>query len=566
MSKKEKEAPDKIQQRKKEAYERNKMNQKLAKRKIKPRVVKGIVAGLITGVLAVGIGGYFFLDSALARRTLTAATIAEEKVTPAEMSFYYSRAYHEWYDMMSQYVDVSALGFDPTKPFDKQDYGSEGQTYREFFLETAEEDMRNIHAFAREAEATGFELSEEKKAEIDQTMADFQDYAKANNMTMKQLLNALYNRGMSEDLLKELVYDSVMASEYIASTNESFTYTEEEVEKYYEDNKDTLDVMDYRMVSFLTNSDEEYGNIVTADQAKESAEALFAKGADEQAFIDASTEQAGEDISLYENNDKSSANLINEEMGEWLFNTERKVGDINMFIDDAGDARVVYVVSLPHRDESRTRNVRHILISLDNYETKEEAKAEAEKVYEEWKNGEATEDSFAALANEKSTDPGSNTNGGLYEEVMPGDMVQAFNDWLFDETRKVGDTDIVETDYGYHIMYYSGEAEHPAWCLTAEAALKDNAYTTWYEGVLAKYPLEEKWLGMKLIDEPRIFESSSSGTQTEETEEDLGYEIEEIEDEELEEVPEDEVIEEVPEETTEPAEEGTTEEVEVTEE
>ena len=62
----------------------------------------------------------------------------------------------------------------------------------------------------------------------------------------------------------------------------------------------------------------------------------------------------------------------------------------------------------------------------------------------------------SALANEKSTDTGSNTNGGLYEDVYPGQMVTAFNDWCFDSARKSGDTGIVETTYGYHVIYYVG--------------------------------------------------------------------------------------------------------------
>ena len=35
-------------------------------------------------------------------------------------------------------------------------------------------------------------------------------------------------------------------------------------------------------------------------------------------------------------------------------------------------------------------------------------------------------------------------------------MVAAFNDWCFDPERQVGDTGLVKTNYGYHVMYYSG--------------------------------------------------------------------------------------------------------------
>ena len=50
-------------------------------------------------------------------------------------------------------------------------------------------------------------------------------------------------------------------------------------------------------------------------------------------------------------------------------------------------------------------------------------------------------------------------------------MVEEFDAWCFDPDREPGDTDIVETTYGYHIMYYVGD-DHPHWKTGAEAALR----------------------------------------------------------------------------------------------
>ena len=35
-------------------------------------------------------------------------------------------------------------------------------------------------------------------------------------------------------------------------------------------------------------------------------------------------------------------------------------------------------------------------------------------------------------------------------------MVTEFNDWCFADGRDAGDYGLVKTEYGYHIMYYSG--------------------------------------------------------------------------------------------------------------
>ena len=124
-------------------------------------------------------------------------------------------------------------------------------------------------------------------------------------------------------------------------------------------------------------------------------------------------------------------------------------------------------------------DVRHILVFPEGGTTDEEGnttysdeewevcRAKAQEILDEWTKGDATEDSFAALANEKSEDPGSNTNGGLYEDVYEGQMVEPFENWCFDESRQYADTGLVQTTYGYHVMFYVGST--PMWVEYAES-------------------------------------------------------------------------------------------------
>ena len=83
------------------------------------------------------------------------------------------------------------------------------------------------------------------------------------------------------------------------------------------------------------------------------------------------------------------------------------------------------------------------------------ALSEAERILKQWQEGEATEDSFATLANTYSEDGGSNTNGGLYEGItIDSNYVEEFKGWAIDPVRKAGDVEIVKTQFGYHIMYF----------------------------------------------------------------------------------------------------------------
>ena len=144
-------------------------------------------------------------------------------------------------------------------------------------------------------------------------------------------------------------------------------------------------------------------------------------------------------------------------------------------------------------------DVRHILIlpegaTLETIRTEtfpEEAWAAGEKqaqdILNEWLSGEQTEEMFALLANDHSVDPGSNTMGGLYTDVYVGQMVEEFEAWCFDETRKPGDYGVVRTSLGYHIMYFS--ASRPVWQSEVESDLLGERGMALITATTEKYPM-----------------------------------------------------------------------------
>jgi parvulin-like peptidyl-prolyl isomerase len=100
-------------------------------------------------------------------------------------------------------------------------------------------------------------------------------------------------------------------------------------------------------------------------------------------------------------------------------------------------------------DKDKTASVRHILMLTQgkNDDEKMEAHKKMEELLARARNGE----DFAALAKEYSEDTGSKEKGGLYEDFERGAMVKPFEDAAF--SVPVGEiSDIVETNYGYHIL------------------------------------------------------------------------------------------------------------------
>lgn len=92
------------------------------------------------------------------------------------------------------------------------------------------------------------------------------------------------------------------------------------------------------------------------------------------------------------------------------------------------------------------------------------------------KSSEAT---FADLAHKNSDDAGSNKNGGMYAGIAPGQLTKQLDEWCFDEARQPGDTTIIRTPYGIHILYFSGS------CDNGYAAAEEDYITDWDKTIVS---------------------------------------------------------------------------------
>ena len=251
------------------------------------------------------------------------------------------------------------------------------------------------------------------------------------------------------------------------------------------------------------------------EEAKSKADQLLERISDEKSFRDAinelekkkaesnSTAKAGSETDSTSDDKKEETDYsekfftegkpydADEEFSKWAFKDERKAGD--KIIIDVVDAdkkttgyTVYFIVKPTYKDDYLTKDVMHILYTTATKGTKEEAKKAAEDILAEFTKGEATKEAFAELAKKYSEDPGSVEDGGLYEEVKKNEMVETFNDWIYDEKRKDGDTGVVETTYGAHAMYFVGNGRE-AWKVDSENYLKAEQYEKEREELIKKH-------------------------------------------------------------------------------
>ena len=141
--------------------------------------------------------------------------------------------------------------------------------------------------------------------------------------------------------------------------------------------------------------------------------------------------------------------------------------------------------------DSKFVDVRHILVKVADTATDADWKTceeKAQAILDAWLAGEKTEESFAALATEKTEDPGSQQTGGLYQQVYEGQMVPEFNDWCFDAARAYGDYGLVKTSYGYHVMFFV--KSEPSWTSYAESDWMNQQSADLLAAVTSLYPME----------------------------------------------------------------------------
>ncbi|ALP36721.1 peptidylprolyl isomerase [Paenibacillus sp. IHB B 3084] len=105
-----------------------------------------------------------------------------------------------------------------------------------------------------------------------------------------------------------------------------------------------------------------------------------------------------------------------------------------------------------NKDQFTTATVRHVLINFQDPKTKKERKKEdALKLAKEVKAKLDGGADFATIAKKYSEDPGSASNGGLYENASVAQWVPAFKEAAEkQQINKIGDP--VETEYGYHVI------------------------------------------------------------------------------------------------------------------
>lgn len=441
---------------------------------------------LVTAIVFALIGiDSLIKNSGISLRNKVSISSDNYEIDNAMVKYFLNAKYNSY---KSYYGSSVSYYLDPDVPLKNQNYGK-GETWFDYFLKAAKDNILEMLTLAEGAKAAGVELSD--------------DELEAISIYMSNQYEENFGRGVNADDVEKCIKLMALAYKYKRIMNDSAEATEEEIETYYKENEKSYLLFSYLAYSFPYKENDAY----TQEVAEEMANKLAANTTveDYKGWVTAYIE-VNDDIVDESDPEKALKNALfenktykeDDELCEWAFGDDITVGSTLIYNDESEDKIIVYMITaVPERDETVTKNAMHILLSKSTFGTLENASQKASEILSDWEIHDRTQEGFSLLALAYSEDIGSSMSGGAYYNILYGDMVTEFNDWCFDKTRQAGDTGIIESEYGYHIMYFIGDGlktyqAQISKVLTGDAydeayeALKDTYTITVDEDILAK--------------------------------------------------------------------------------
>lgn len=443
-----------------------------------------IVAVLVCFVASFPIRTWFTVNG-------TYVKVGGEKVSRLEFDYNYHVALNNYQNIYGAYL--SYMGVDLTGDLSRQMY-SQDMTFQDYFEEMAMDTIVQNRALTAQAEAAGFTY--DASAAYEEYEASLKEAAETAGMSERDFVKDSFGVYATPSRLKKIVMQNLTASAYYDSIVEEKTPDDETAKAYYEENRDTYDSVDYRVVTVnaelpteptdLADPVEEKetaedgtGDETTADETYEPSEAEIAfamKLAKTEA--ENAVKTVAEDGTLQQNMKRSGIASL---MRDWLFDSGRKAGDTTIIENETSHLYYVLAFEKRYLDETPTVDVRAVVVEEEQGET----------VLDEWKNGEATEDSFAELADKYNNPDVTTAEGGLFDNMLTTSVPDEIAEWLEDGSRAYGDTTVIKPgdDYSY-VLYYIGTDE-PQWMLDVKDALLADIMSDYIDEITEGFEVED---------------------------------------------------------------------------
>ena len=527
MSKNEKVTENKEQKEQTEQKVMTKYDRKVQKRKEEKEKEKkeeriSTTVGIVFLVALVCLVASFPIRTYLATHE-TYVVINGEEVNKVEFDYVYNTSKNNYITQYGSYL--SYFGLDTSKDLSTQMY-SETLTWKDYFEQNAVESLKQNKALMAEAKAAGFTY--DTTDEYNTFKETIKTSAAAAGVSDKEYVRSIYGSYATMGRIEEYVKNDMVMNAYYQKLQEDNAPSDDEIQSYYEENKATYDSVDYRLTTIeadLPTEPTELADPVeetaadttgttdgtaatdsTQDTAYQPSDAEIAKAMeDAKVLADDAEQTVAKDGEAHENEKKSSVNYL---ISDWLFDDARKAGDTTVITND--NSHCYYAVAFEKRylDETPSADVRVIIPTEDKT---------GEEILEEWKNGAATEDSFAELCKKYTQDTSAVENGGLFEKVTKTGMTEELSNWIFDSSRQAGDTVAITVSDTTYVLYYIGQ-DQPEWKINIKNTLVSDTMSQHMQDITADVTVEDPKGKLNYL-KVQAEESAAAETATAETQE-----------------------------------------------
>lgn len=466
--------------------------------KAKKEELKGLIIGIVlvaalaAFVLSFPIRSYLAVNGQYIK-------VGGEKVTRLEFDMQYNITKNSYLEQMGSYL--SMFGMTDASAIENMAY-SDNMTFGDYFAQMTAEGIREQKGLFAKAKEAGF--THDTTAQMDEMKAALETAAKEQGVTLDVYVNNLYGSLATWNRVKPYLERTFYVSAYYNKVMEDNMPAEEEIQAEYEANTANYDTVDYHMTIIEaelpttapdgTVEKDEEGNEIpyepTEEEIAAAMEAAYEKALEaEKTVATDGTEYTGMRLSG-----------LTSYIKDFMADESRKAGDTTV-VEIASSNRY-WAVSFDnrYRDENPTYDFRMISsYSID-----------AQTILDEWKNGDATEDSFMDLA-AKYDEAGTASIGGYYSGMRATSVNEEIGEWL-KAGRAEGDTLAVTTESGAaYVVYYLAEGE-PAWKLDATSALLNADMSAFMEEAIADIEIvdRKKNLAYLYIEEESSEEASAS--------------------------------------------------------
>ena len=379
------------------------------------KIVSIVILAAVAVSIVFSIGTSFYNRYTVLNQTYF--QVGDHDITRLEYNYYFNNVYSNYLSMYGSYV--SMMGLDTTVDLDEQTYpGNENMTWKDYFDQSAVEQIQQIKAMADEARENGFEYdSSEDMASYETEIAA---QAESASVSESEYYALMYGDYATPSRIETFVEENLLASAYYNHLVEENQPADDEITAYYEENKNSYDTVTYRSFYFEvdTSAGEETGSEeTTAAETTTAAEETTV----EETTLETAEETAEETTAAEETTVEETTTGAEETAAEETTAAEAETETAS--------------------EEETGMTDEEIAAAMD------ELKVQADEMAARLEAGEDFEDLCVEYASEDQKENyGGEEDGSLTEEGSYFGAPSVAADWLFDESRQEGDITVLESE------------------------------------------------------------------------------------------------------------------------